>query len=104
MSGYFYEVPKLITSRDLLTDTAAMLNVLDVRLLWDAQGGTHSVFTRAKRELHCIFLGKKAIIVTSKHGTTIFFSHYNLFLGKLEEKLARKARVNTKRAYRIKSK
>ena len=34
-------------------------------------GGTRSVFTRAfraKRELHCIFLGKKAIIITSKHG------------------------------------
>ena len=30
---------------------------------------------------------------TSKHGTTIFFSHYNLFLGKRLEKLARKARV-----------
>ena len=28
---------------------------------------------RAKRELHCVFLGKKAIILTSKHGTTIFF-------------------------------
>ena len=50
---------------------------------------------RAKRELQCIFLGKKAIIVTPKHGTTIFFSHYNLFLGKFNEKLARKARVNT---------
>ena len=57
-----------------------------------------SVFTRAfraKRELQCIFLGKKAIVITSKDGTTIFFSHYNLFLGKLKEKLARKARVNT---------
>ena len=50
---------------------------------------------RAKRELQCLLLGKKAIIITSKHGTTIFFSHYNLFLGKLKEKLARKARVNT---------
>ena len=61
-------------------------------------GGTRSVFTRAFRAnivLQCIFLGKKAIIITSKHGTTIFFSHYNLFLGKLKEKLARKARVNT---------
>ena len=67
-------------------------------------GGTRSVFTcafRAKRELHCIFLGKKAIIITSKHDTTIFFSHYNLFLGKLKEKLARKARVNTEPVYRI---
>ena len=44
---------------------------------------------RAKRELQCIFLGKKAIIITSKHGTTISFSHYNLFL------------VNTVRVYRI---
>ena len=60
--------------------------------------GTRSVFTRAfraKRGLQCIFLGKKAIVITSKDGTTIFFSHYNLFLGKLKEKLARKARVNT---------
>ena len=40
---------------------------------------------RAKRELHCMFLGKK---VTSKHGTTIFFRHYNLFQGKFKEKLA----------------
>ena len=29
------------------------------------------------------------------------FSHYNLFLGKLKEKLARKARVNAERVYRI---
>ena len=61
-------------------------------------GGTRSVFTRAfraKRELHCIFLGKKAFIITFKHGTiTIFFSHCNLFQGKLEEKLAQEARVH----------
>ena len=31
----------------------------------------------------------------------LFFSHYNLFLGKLKEKLARKARVNAERVYRI---
>ena len=61
-------------------------------------GGTRSVFKRAfrpKRKVKIIFLDKKVIIITSKHGTTIFFSHYNLFLGKLKEKLARKARVNT---------
>ena len=34
-------------------------------------------------------------ISTSKYSTTIFFSHCNLFIGKLKEKLARKARVNT---------
>ena len=67
-------------------------------------GGPRSVFTRAfraKRELYCAFLGKKAIIITAKHGTTIFFPHYNLFLGKRKEKLARKARVNSERVYRI---
>ena len=65
-------------------------------------GGTRSVFTRAfraKRELQYILLGKKAIIITSKHGTTNSFSPYNLFLAKLKEKLARKARVNTEGVY-----
>ena len=38
-----------------------------------------------------IFIGKKAIIITSKKGTTIFFSHYNLFLGKLKEKIGPKS-------------
>ena len=42
-----------------------------------------------------MFLGEKVIMFTSKQGTTIFFSHYNLFLGKLKEKLAQKAHVNT---------
>ena len=51
-------------------------------------GGTRSVFKRAfrpNRELQFIFLDKKVIIITPKHGTTIFFSHYNLFLGKFEK-------------------
>ena len=56
--------------------------------------GIYARFSGKKRS-SIIFLGKKAIIITSKHGTTIFFSYYNLFLGKLKEKLARKARVNT---------
>ena len=53
--------------------------------------------------MYALFSGKKrtyiswekAIIITSKQGTTIFSSHYNLFLGKLKEKFARKVRVNT---------
>ena len=60
-------------------------------------GGTRSVLTlafRAKRGLQCIFLGKKAIVITSKDGTTIFFSHYNLFFFFFKEKLTRKARVH----------
>ena len=67
-------------------------------------GGTRSVFTHAfhpKRELRCIFPRKKAINITSKHSTTIFFSLYNYFPGKLQEKLARKERVNTERVNQI---
>ena len=39
---------------------------------------------------HCIFLGKKAIIITSKHGTRIFFSHYNLTLRKFKKRCPEK--------------
>ena len=53
------------------------------------KGHSLSIYAQfwAKRELHCIFLGKKVIIIiiiTSKHGTTIFFSH--LSLGKRKKK------------------
>ena len=101
LSNQLYGFSRLI---DLFTATAAILNLLDFRSIMGCPEGTRSVFTHAfgaKRELYCILLGKKAIIITSKQGTTIFFSHYNLFPGKLKEKLARKARVNTGRVYRI---
>ena len=59
--------------------------------------GTRSLFTR--------FSGKKrtSIYISREKGDHYYiptrhndlFSHYNLFLGKLKEKLARKARVNT---------
>ena len=83
---------------DLFNDTAAILNLSDLRSIMGCPGGTLWVFTRAfraKRELQRIFLWKKAIIITSKHGTKFFFTYYNLFLGKLKEKLARKAGANT---------
>ena len=48
-----------------------------------------------KENFSVYFSAKGRYIITSKHGTTIFFSHYNLFLGKLKEKLAGEARVNT---------
>ena len=83
---------------DLFTDMAAILNLLDLRSIIGCPGGTCSVFTSAfqpKRELQSIFLEKKAIVITSKDGTMIFFSHYNFFLGKLEEKLVRKVCINT---------
>ena len=57
----------------------------------------YTCFLGEKRTSIYIF-GKKVIIITSKNGTTFLFSffffHYNHFLGKLKEKLARKARVN----------
>ena len=83
---------------DLFTDTAAILNLSNLGSIMGFPLGTRSVFTcafRVKREVQCIFLGKMAIIITSKHGTLQFF------LGKLKEKLSRKARVNTGRVYRI---
>ena len=48
---------------DVCTITAAILNLLHLRSIMGFPGGTRSVFTRAfrvKRELHCIFFGKKA--------------------------------------------
>ena len=60
----------------LFTDTAAVLNLLDLRSIMGCPEGIRSVFTRAfraKRELHCTVLGKKVIIITSKHGRTTFF-------------------------------
>ena len=64
-----------------------------------------SIYARfsGKRELQYIFFGKNVIIITPKQGTTIYFSHYNLFLRTLREKSACKARVNTDamRVYRI---
>ena len=54
---------------EIFTDTAAILNLLDLRSIMVCTGGTRSVFTLAfwaKRKLHCIFLGEKAIIISRK--------------------------------------
>ena len=61
------------------------------------RGHSLSIYARfsGKKRTSMYISWEKAIIITSKHGTTIFFSHHNLFLGKLKEKLARKARINT---------
>ena len=51
------------------------------------RGHSLSIYARflGKRELHCIFLWKKVIIITFKHDTTIFFPNYDLFLGNLKK-------------------
>ena len=80
--------PGFLIPIELFTDTAAISNLLDLRSIMGCPGGTRPVFTgafRVNRELHFIFHGKKAIIITSKHGTTIFFFHYNLSLGNLQK-------------------
>ena len=69
-------------------------------------GDPCSVFTcafRAKRELHCAFLGEKGDNYYSQTWhIMIFFCHYNLFLGKHKEKLAGKARkYKSERVYGI---
>ena len=65
--------------------------------------GTRSVFMQAfwAKKTSLFLLGKKAIIITPKHGATIFFCHYNLFVGKLKEKLAQLVHMNTEQVYRI---
>ena len=60
----------------LFTDTATRLKLLDLKIIMGCPEGPRSVFKlafRAKRELHCAFLRKKAIIFTTKQGKTIFF-------------------------------
>ena len=67
---------------DLFTDTAAILNLLDLRSIMGCLGGTRSAYTRpfrAKRELQRIFLGKKAIVITFKDSTKIYFLITNFF-------------------------
>ena len=79
---------------------AAILNLLDLRSMMGCPGGTRSVFT-----LYARFSGKKKTpldisqdkgdhhYIQTQHND--FFGHYNLFLGKLKEKLAQTVRVNT---------
>ena len=70
-------------------------------------GDTRAVFTGAFRanKRTSMYFSREASKITSNPkpsiGITIFFPHYNLFLEKLKEKLARKVRVNTERVYRI---
>ena len=89
---------------DLFTVTAAMLNLLGSGSITGCPGGNSlSIYAR--------FSGKKrtSLYISRERGDHYhiqtrhndFFSHCNLFLGKLKEKLARKARVNTERVHRI---
>ena len=60
---------------------------LRIRLYWEKRPLrrvwmvmiTFFQFSIRNMVFHCIFLGKKAIIITSKQGTTIFFPNTILF-------------------------
>ena len=58
-------------------------------------------FSDIKDNFTVYFSGKRRSLLHPNTAQRPFFSHYNLLLGKLKEKLARKARVNTERVYRI---
>ena len=61
-------------------------------------GGTRSVFMCAfggKENFNVCFLGKRRSLLHPNTAQRSFFSHYDVFLGKLKEKLTRIARVNT---------
>ena len=58
-------------------------------------------FSRKKENFTVYFSGKRRSLLHPNTAQRTFFSHYNLLLGTLKEKLARKARVNTERVYRI---
>ena len=61
-----------------------------------------SIYARFSGKKRRTSLCMQAMIITAKHGTTIFFfSRYNLFLGKRKEKVARKAHVNSELVHRI---
>ena len=88
----------------LFTDTAARLNLLDLRSSMVCPGG-HSLSIYAR------FLGEKrtSLYISREKGDHYYFQkrHNDLFCPlqsfsrKLKEKFARKARVNTERVYRI---
>ena len=62
--------------RDLFTDTAAILNLLDLRSIMGCPGGTRSVFTRAfwaKRELTVYFSGKRRSLLNPNTVQRAFF-------------------------------
>ena len=98
-------VAEMCPVRDLFTDTEAILNLLDLRSIMGCPEGTRLVFTRAFRakKRTSLYISREKgdhYYLQTRHNEP-FFSHYNLLLQKRKEKLARKARVNTERVYRI---
>ena len=88
MLGYVYTTPQVTQGMKTTLDRASLTAAI-FKEYFGMPMGIRSVFTRAfrsKRELQCIFLGKKEIIITSKHGTTIFFPITIFFYENLKKK------------------
>ena len=85
--GYVYTTPQVTPGMKTTLDRASTAAIF--KEYFGMPMGIRSVFTRAfrsKRELQWIFLGKKEIIITSKHGTTIFFPITIFFYENLKKK------------------
>ena len=88
MLGYVYTTPQVTPGMKTTLDRASVTAAI-FKEYFGMPMGIRSVFTRAfrsKRELQCIFLGKKEIIITSKHSTTIFFPITIFFYENLKKK------------------
>ena len=88
MLGYVYTTPQVTPGMKTTLDRASVTAAI-FKEYFGMPMGIRSVFTRAfrsKRELQWIFLGKKEIIITSKHGTTIFFPITIFFYENLKKK------------------
>ena len=69
-----------------------------------SSGPSLSIFARfssKKRTSLCISREIGDNYYSQTRHNDLFFSRYNLFLGKRKEKVARKTRVNSERVYRI---
>ena len=67
---------------DLFTDTAAILNLLDLRSIMGCLGGTRSVYTRpfrARENFNVYFSGKRRLLLHSKTAQRSFFLITNFF-------------------------
>ena len=89
---------------DPFTDTGAIIfKYFDFRSIMRCSAGMSTIrCTQLVLEIRSftVFLGKMAIIITSKHGTVIFFPITILFylVSKVKEKIPRKALVSVKRS------
>ena len=56
------------------------------------RGHSLSIYARfSGKKRTSMYISRQAIIITSNHATTIFFSHYHLFLEKLTRKIGPKS-------------